>query len=81
MKRNISKVIANVRKVAPKDFNEKLERKIHYWAPESVFERFCEFVNAEIIPSSKSATSIAVYAALMGVSERKMRKIFIRDGH
>ena len=79
--RTLEGVLTAVKKVAPAELREYLEQKAGYWAPELVGERLTEAVQMFVRPNSKNRVSVKVYAALTGMSRKKVIDSFVSAGY
>lgn len=76
MARKFTDVVEAIKEVAPAEFANKLEKSAPFWAPENAWYMLSEYVNRNVLPSSKDATAIAVYARLCDCSEAEMKARF-----
>ena len=60
--------------VLPRELAEKLRQESPYWAPEVRWYNLTHFINTRMKQDSNDPQSVKVYAALMGLSERRMKK-------
>ena len=74
-KRSFISVYRAVCNALPTDLAEKLETDSAYWAPEISWMKLTNFVNYRVKKDSNDPTSVKVYAALMGFTPWKMRRI------
>lgn len=76
MERDFMQVVKSIKEVAPKNLVNALDSHTGLWAPEIVWCKLSEYVNRYVAPSSKDATSVAVYARLCDCSEADMKSRF-----
>jgi hypothetical protein len=80
MTRSFTKVLEQIKKVAPEDLKEALERGAGFWAPEIVWYKLTEYVQRYVTPCSSDQTSVAVYAVLCNCTEADMKARFENEG-
>ena len=79
--RRFSDVLAAVKKEAPQELKDYLDKSAGFWAPEIVWERLTEAVQRFVVPDSKNPVSVKVYSELSGLSTEEIEKIFVADGY
>ena len=79
--RRFSDVLAAVKKEAPQELKDYLDKSAGFWAPEIVWERLTEAVQRFVVPDSKNLVSVKVYSELSGLSTEEIEKIFVADGY
>ena len=80
MARNFTDVVAQIKKVGPKELVDALEQNVCFWAPEAVWEMLTVYVDKYVIPSSKDEKTIKIYAILCDCSETEMKARFEEAG-
>ena len=73
-KRSVVTVINDICRIAP-ELSEPLEDKLAYTAPELLWTKVTEFINHNVVADPDDPHAVAIYAALMGISNRRMRKM------
>ena len=79
--RRFSDVLAAVKKEAPQELKEYLDKSAGFWAPEIAWERLTEAVQSFVAPDSKNPISVKVYSELSGLPAEEIEKIFVSDGY